>query len=365
MYITQARVGMHKQDIETPAFLIDLPAMEHNLALMSDFFAGRKAKLRPHFKSHKLPPLAHKQIAAGAVGITCAKLGEAEALAQAGIRDILIANQIVGPSKIARLMALARHTDIMVAVDNAENVRALSDAVVAAGVQPRVLVEVDNGMLRCGVQPGRPALELARLVEQAVGLRFYGIHSYEGHAVNITPAEERKKVAESSLHLALETRKLLEDEGLEVRILSAGGTGTYNVTGCLEGVDEIQAGSYLLMDSNYASVTPEFHIAASILTTVISKPKSSVIIVDAGLKTVTTELGLPGLKDLPGKLFDTSEEYLNFEVGAAADQVSVGDKIELIPTHTCTTANLYDAAYGIRDDRVETIWEIAGRGKST
>ncbi|MHB1417124.1 MAG: alanine racemase, partial [Chloroflexota bacterium] len=222
-------IGCPKEDIDTPALLIDLPTMERNIERMAAFFADKRAKLRPHAKTHKCPIIAQKQLAAGnIVGITCAKLGEAEVLVEGGIRDILIANQIVGPQKIARLMGLARHADVMVAVDDPVNVEALSAAATAAGVQLRVLVEVNIGMNRCGVEPGQPALALARKVAESKGLRFMGLQGYEGHLVMRPDFAERRDMALADTKKLVDTRRLIEGAGLAVEIVSGGGTGTYN-----------------------------------------------------------------------------------------------------------------------------------------
>jgi len=351
-------------EVDTPALLLDADALEANLQRMAGFFAQRHCKLRPHFKSHKCTTIALLQMKAGAVGITCAKLGEAEVVADAGIRNILIANQIVGPIKIRRLVELCCRADPMVAVDSAANVRMLSEAALAAGISLGVLVEVDVGMGRCGVAQGQPALELARVVTSSPGLRFEGLQGYEGHSVDLRDEAERAEKTRQSLRLLVETRRLIERSGLAVSIVSGGGTGTYTITGDCEGVDEVQAGSYAAMDWWYGDIRPEFKQAMSILTTVISRPVPGVIIVDVGRKGIGAEWGPPRVKNLPGSdvVSYGSEEHLKIAVPQDA-AVQIGDRIEIIPSHGCTTINLYSEFIVHRTGLVEDHWPIEGRGK--
>jgi len=357
-------IGISKSQIDTPALLIDLDIMESNIAKMSDFFGKVKANLRPHTKTHKTPILAHKQISSGAIGVTCAKLGEAEVMVASGIRDVLIANEIVPIPKIARLVNLARHSDMMVAVDDPNNVDKLSEAAQNKKVNLRILVEVDIGMKRCGVPPGEPALKLAQKVSKSSNLIFSGLMGYEGHTVAIPDLEERKRETEKAMSLLIQTKELIEQNGLEVRIMSGGGTGTYNITGLLPGMTEIQAGSYILMDTFYRNVLKDFDCALSVLATVISRPSSDLAIIDAGMKTVTKESGLPEVKGIEGaKLISLAEEHGRIDLSESSADLKPGDKVEIIPSHCCTTINLHDKFFGVRDDILESVWDIAGRGK--
>ena len=210
-------IGTSKSDLDTPALCLDIEAVEANIQRMADYFRDGPVRLRPHAKTHKCPTLARMQLAAGAIGITCAKLGEAEVLAAAGIKDILIANQIVGAGKIARLVNLAAYTEVMVAVDDAANVAELDAAAQAKGVRLRVVIEVDIGMGRCGVQPGEPALALARQIVAASGLRFEGVMGYEGHTIFHPDPEERRALTEPSVKLLVDTADLLRRHGIPVR----------------------------------------------------------------------------------------------------------------------------------------------------
>ena len=351
---------------DTPALLLDLDALESNLGTMAAYFADRPCKLRPHFKSHKCTMIARKQVELGAIGITCAKLGEAEMLVRAGIGDVLIANQVVGPAKMARLVEVAGRCTIRVAVDSDVNVRELSAAADAAGVEIGLLIEVDVGMHRCGVAAGEPALELARLIGSLPGVRFDGIQAYEGHIVCLPDADERAKRTRADMQQAVDTRRLIERAGIEVQILSGGGTGTYDITGPMDGVDELQSGSYALMDCMYATIRLEFKNAMTILATVISKPEPNRIVLDVGLKGVTGEFGPPALFDRPGDEipFLGSEEHLGVSL-CGEHRAEIGDKIRLIPSHGCTTCNLYREYVVHRDGVIEDVWPIEGAGALT
>jgi len=354
--------NISKYDIDTPALLIDIDKMERNIQKMADFFDGRSANLRPHTKTHKCPVLAHKQLRAGAQGITCAKLGEAEVMAQAGVNDILIANQIVGSQKIARLANLARHCDIMVAVEASDNAADLSNAAQAVGSTIRVLIEVDVGMHRCGVKSVEEALSLAQVLLGSPGLKFEGIMGYEGHIVMVPDFEDREKACIDSMQVLISVKEILEKNGIEVGIVSAGGTGTYNVAGAYPGITEIQGGSYIVMDAKYHSVLQDFECALTLLTTVTSRPDKESAILDAGMKAMTFEFGMPELTGLKGAgISFLSEEHGHLYLEDADPKV--GDKVELIPSHCCTTINLHDRYYACRGDRLEAVWPIAGRGK--
>ncbi len=351
---------------DTPALLLDLDAAEANLKKMAAFFADRACKLRPHFKSHKCTALARRQVEAGAVGITCAKLGEAEVLAEAGIADILIANQVVGPAKMARLVEVARRCTVRVAVDSEANVRELSEAAGGAGVEIGLLIEVDIGMHRCGVAAGEPALALARIIEATPGVRFDGIQAYEGHLVTRPDREERETLTRRDMQQAIDTRRLIERAGLEVRILSGGGTGTYDITGVMDGVDELQAGSYALMDCMYVAVRREFANASAVLATVISKPEPNRIVLDVGLKGLAGEFGPPVLVDRPGDEipFLASEEHVGVQL-CGEHPAEIGQKLRLIPSHGCTTCNLYREYIVHRHGVIEDVWPIEGSGALT
>lgn len=358
-----AIIGIPKLELDTPALCLDIERVEANIDRMAAFFRDGSVQLRPHSKTHKCPMLAQMQLAAGAIGITCAKLGEAEVMAAAGIKDILIANQIVGAAKIARLVDLAAYTEVIVCVDDLGNVRELDAAARARGVRLRVLAEVNIGMDRCGVLPGRPALELAQAIVASPGLRFEGLMGYEGHTVFLADPIERRRATEASLEQLVSTAALLQSNGIPVSIVSSGGTGTYFITGRYPGVTEIEAGSYITMDAQYRTeVGIDFAYALTVLATVISVHGGRAII-DAGLKTVTRDFGLPLLLDPPGwELTGLSEEHGHLE-RRGGGRLAIGDKVELAPNHGCTTINLHDEYQVVRQGVLEAVWPIAARGK--
>jgi D-serine deaminase-like pyridoxal phosphate-dependent protein len=358
-------VGTPKEELDTPALLIDLDIMESNIAKMAAYFADKSAQLRPHTKTHKTPILAHKQIAAGAQGITCAKVGEAEVMVAAGIDDVLIANEVIGATKISRLVNLAHHATMTVAVDSAGNVADLGKAVRLAGVKLKVLVEVNVGNNRCGVMPGEEAVKLAQVIAKTPGLDFAGLMGYEGHLVFVQDFAERKQRAEEAMGWLIETKELVEKSGLEVPVVSGGGTGTFDITGPFPGVTEVEAGSYIVMDAKYGSVEGlPFGNALTLLSTVVSRARADLAITDAGMKVLTHEFGLPVVMDLPGaKLIALAEEHGKIQL-EEPQKVKVGDKIEIIPSHCCTTINLHEKFYATRKGRLEAVWEIPGRGQS-
>lgn len=358
-------LGASLSEVDTPSLLLRRPRLERNISKMADIFRGAPVRLRPHFKSNKCVHIAHLQMAAGAVGITCAKLGEAEVLADGGITDILVANEIVGPIKIRRLMELRRRADVMVTVDDIGNLADLSAAATAAGVEVRVLVEVDVGMGRCGVPPGEPALAMARAVADAPGLRFVGLQAYEGHLQAVRPFQERRRRVLADMAQAVRTRHLIEAAGLPVTIVSGVGTGTHAISGFMDGIDELQVGSYATMDAEYASREGvDFELALSVLVTVISRPTPRVAIVDAGLKAITGEFGPPRVLVAGAQCTEFSEEHGIVALSGGAQKIRVGDKIELVPSHGCTTCNLYEVMHVLdAEDRLAELWRIEGRGK--
>ena len=360
------KVGTPVEELDTPALLLDLPAFERNVARMAAFFADKPAAIRPHSKSHKCPQIALRQLEAGAIGITCAKLGEAEVMAAAGIKDILVANQVSGRVKIDRATDLAGRCDLMVAVDDADNVRQLAESCVAKGVELRVLVEVDIGMARCGVQPGEPALDLARRVAEAPGLRLEGLMAYEGHLVMVEDPDERARKVRAAFEPLADTVALLERDGLPVPIVSGGGTGTYHITGTMPFVTELQCGSYVFMDSKYRTIQPDFEPSLAVLSTVVSRPVPGRIVVDAGLKSMTIEFGWPLPLDGEGvSVRHLSEEHGLLDLAASGRfDGKPGDRIRFLPSHCCTTVNLHNEFHVIQDGKVVDIWPIAARGCS-
>jgi D-serine deaminase-like pyridoxal phosphate-dependent protein len=335
-----------------------MDAMEANLKKMAAFFAEGPAKLRPHYKNNKCVAIAKRQLALGAIGITCATLGEAEALARSGIQGILLANEIAGPTQIERFVQLARITDIMVGVDNEETVSALAAASAHAKVKLSVVVDVDTGMGRCGTLPGEPALAVAQAAV-AHGLRLRGLIGYEGHCVRLAPGPAKIQAVQQAMGKLVGTADLIRGQGLPVEIVSAGGTGTYSISGRIPGVTEIQGGSYPFMDTDYQTVCPDFELALSVLGTVISKTGNERLILDIGLKEISGERGLPVLKNTAGaRLRRLNAEHAIVDIVDPNLPVKVGDQLEIWAHYSDATVNLHRKMYGLRDGRVEEMFHF-------
>ncbi|MDA0659941.1 MAG: DSD1 family PLP-dependent enzyme [Planctomycetota bacterium] len=359
---TDSRIGMNITQLDTPTLLLDRAASDRNLAQMANFFQHQNPKLRPHFKNHKCTTLAKRQLAAGsAVGITCAKLGEAEVLVEHGVTDILIANQIVGEPKVNRLARLAAESRLAVAVDHRDQALAISEAAVRAGSLVHLLVEIDIGMGRCGVQPGTPALELVKSICDLPGVRFGGLQAYEGHLVNLLDRADRTRQATTAMQQAVDTRRMLEQAGIPVDCISGCSSATYNSTGVMSGIDEIQAGTYATMDRQYQRLVPEFEIALSILVRVISRPGPNKAVLDIGVKGAGSEFGVPAIRDYPDVEipFFLAEEHV---VVQNVPDWRIGDVLHLIPSHACTTCNLHREFVVHDAGTVVDVWPIEASG---
>jgi D-serine deaminase-like pyridoxal phosphate-dependent protein len=357
-------VGQPKEALDTPAFLIDVPALDRNIARMATTFRSAGVNWRPHTKGLKSPPLVERLLAAGAFGITCAKTSEAEVMAEAGVRDILIANQVVGAPKIARLLHVRSMADPIVAVDSLANVQELEEATRAAGATLRVVVEVDTGMHRAGTAPGQPTVHLAARVARSPSLQLVGVMGWEGHATRATEDKEQRIV--DAVGLLTRTADACRAAGLPVDIVSCGGTGTYWITARMPGVTEIQAGGGVLCDMVYSARMgiPGHEHAATILATVTSRPTPTRIICDAGKKTMSSDGAVPRpLLDMPVRSVGLSAEHSTIELESPGSTPRVGDKIEFVVGYTDTTVHLHEELYAVRDGRVEDVWPVAGRGK--
>jgi len=355
---------MKVRDIPTPALVVDLAAMERNIRRMADYYAGRSCKLRPHFKAHKTPAIARRQLSAGqCTGLTCATVGEAEVVLREGLtRDVLIANEVVGPGKAARVAALAREGDIMVAVDTPGGLDEVAAAAVAAGVEVGVVIDVNVGLPRCGAAPGEASVTLAKRAEAAAGVRFRGFMGYEGHVVAIEDRGEREARTTRAIDRLLSTARMARDEGMRVEIVSGGGTGTFDITGALEGMTEVQAGSYVLMDTAYAKLDLPFERAFTVLGTVLSRPRPDQCAADNGHKACSIDHGNPSVKGIEGaQVLYLADEHVVVALPADA-ALAVGDRLELWPSHIDPTINLHDVMYAVAGDEVVEVWPIAARG---
>jgi D-serine deaminase-like pyridoxal phosphate-dependent protein len=355
-----ASVGQRLEEVDTPALVLDLDAFERNLNTLHESVKGKPIRVRPHAKTHKCPEVAKRMIALGAVGMCCQKVSEAEAMVDGGITDVLVSNEVVGARKLARLAALAKRARVGVCVDHAEGVGALAD--LAADLD--VYVEIDVGMKRCGVPPGKPAVDLARVI-LAKGLRFAGLQAYHGRAQHIRTMEERQAVIETAAQHVAHTKRLLAEAGIACPRVTGAGSGTYMFEVQAGVWDEIQPGSYAFMDADYArnewaAPLPRFAHALFVLTTVMSRPSPKLAVVDAGLKASSVDSGMPGVWQRPGLEYTHASDEHGWVEGAQPPRL--GEKLLLVPGHCDPTINLYDWYVCVRRGVVEDLWPITARG---
>ena len=338
--------------------------MDRNIQRMAAYFAAGACKLRPHFKAHKTPEIARRQLAGGScTGITCSTVSEAEAVASfAG--DILIANEIVDPGKCRRAAALAKQGVVTVAVDSVTGLERISEAASQAGVNVGVLVDLNVGQNRCGVAPGEEAVALARRATSFSGITLLGLMGYEGHAVQMPNRTEREAAVRHSMSQLAATARMFAAAGLPTGIVSAGGTGSYDISSTFAEITEIQAGSYVLMDSDYARFGIPFEHAASILGTIVSRTVPERCVTDSGHKSCTKDHGLPtvkGIKD--AAVLALNDEHATIAIPPSST-LAIGDRIELFPSHIDPTMNLHDVVYALDGDKVVGVWPITARGYS-
>ena len=357
-----------KKSLDTPALCIDLDAMDANIALMAGFILERGKQWRPHQKCHKTPQIAQRQIEAGAIGVTCAKVSEAEVMAAGGVRDILIANMIVGEQKLERVAALCGSADPIVTCDHYSQAEALATVCLRRGIECRVIIEVDIGLNRVGVRPGSDSLRLAQGIDGLNGVRLVGIMGYEGHLLRIADPEDKRREINDAMTVLAHCRDLMLRDGINCDIVSAGGTGSYQMTSDCEAVTELQAGGGIFGDVFYEAqcgVTGHAH-ALTVLTTVCSRPSLEKAVLDAGRKSQYPDLEKPIVKDWPdARVGHTSAEHCQVELGADAQRLAIGDKVELIVGYSDFTTVMHDNFHAFRGDQLEVVWPIAGRGKMT
>ena len=365
-----AEIGMRLEEVDTPALILDLDAFETNLRRLADAARGR-ARVRAHAKTHKCPEIARRQVAAGAVGVCCQKVSEAEAMVEGGIADVLVSNEIVGARKLERLAALAKRARIGVCVDDMGNVPGLQSAAQRAAATIDTYIELEVGMNRCGVVAGAPALALARAIAAAPGLRFAGMHAYHGRAQHIRSSAERRAVIANSALIVKNTKALLQQNGIACPIVTGAGSGTFMFELEQGAWDEIQPGSYVFMDWDYARnewapPMPRFEHALFVLAGVMSRPGPAVAVVDAGLKASSVDSGMPAVWERPGLAYTrASDEHGWVEIAPGAQAPALGEKLLLVPGHCDPTVNLYDWYVCLRGGVVEALWPITARGALT
>jgi 3-hydroxy-D-aspartate aldolase len=365
-----AEIGMPLAAVDTPALLLDLDAFERNIARLAKAAADARIRLRPHAKTHKSPVIARRQMASGAVGVCCQKVGEAEAMVYGGVPDVLISNEIVGTPKIHRLVALAKQARVAVCVDDAGNVASLNQAAAAFGVRLSVLVEVNVGSNRCGVEPGEPTVALAKGIAASPALRFGGLQAYYGAAQHLREYGKRKEAVDAAGEKIRGTVELLRQHGLPCEVVSGAGTGTYEFEAASGIWTELQAGSYIFMDADYlknlkpdGSPGSEFEQSLFVYATVMSRPTKDRAILDAGLKALSVDAGMPGVAGMPDvEYVRAADEHGRLSLQDPDRTLPLGSKVRLIPGHCDPTVNLYDWYVCYRNNRVEALWPIAARG---
>ena len=362
-----AQPGDALADVDTPALLLDLDAFERNLQRMADALRGSPVRLRAHAKCHKCPPIAHRQIALGAVGICCQKVSEAAVFVDAGITDVLVTNQVVGATKLRHLAELARRARLGVLVDHALQVQALAEMARAQAVALDVYVEVDVGGRRCGVAPGDAAARLARQIADNPPLRFAGLHCYHGPAQHLRTPAERATAIGAAADAARMTKQLIEAGGLAVGCVTGAGTGSFLLERDSGVFDEIQAGSYIFMDRDYADNQrgPQdigFEHALFVRTAVLSRVQPDRAVLDAGLKASSIDSGMPVVWQHPEWRFVKAADDHGVLATPEDAEIALGDVLMLVPGHCDPTVNLYDEIVCVRGDRVEAVWPIAARG---
>jgi 3-hydroxy-D-aspartate aldolase len=355
-------------DLPTPCLVLDLDRFEANLDKMSRFAAERQIALRPHAKTHKCVNLARRQLAKGAIGICVATIAEAEVMSRAGIRGLLITGEMVGEPKISRLMrVVSQAPDTMVVIDNPENVPQLQTAAATAGITLTVLIDLDIGQNRTGIQPGDPALQLAERISDAKNLRLAGICAYAGHSAHVVGFEDRRVHSQRAIAQAIETRDLLRRHGHRVDILSGASTGTYNIDAYIDGMTEMQSGSYVFMDVEYrkiggksGTVYEDFMPALCVLSTVVHCSGNKAI-VDAGLKAFSTDRPFgPEPFGIEGAIYEfAGDEHGRLKLNGA--NIRLGDRLRFIIPHCDPTVNLYDRFFCVRGELVEDEWAIMER----
>ncbi len=370
LQVPPAVPGMREEDIDTPALVIDLDAFEYNLDTMAALLSPTDAKLRAHAKTHKSPVIAKLQIARGAVGNCVQKVAEAEVLAWGGVSDILVSNEVVGAAKLARLCALSRIAKVAVCADDEGQVSAIEAAAADAGIRMTVLVEIDVGASRCGVTPGPEAVALATRIAASKHLIFGGLQAYHGSAQHKRTPAERRSMIGGAVDASRRTVEQLRQRGLDCPIVGGAGTGTFPIESASGIYNEIQAGSYVFMDADYARNLDEdgapvatFRHALFVLSTVMSATRPGLAVLDAGHKAVAVDSGLPTIWQRPDlRYVSASDEHGKLDVGTETAAPKVGEKLRLVPGHCDPTVDRFDWYVGVRNGRVECLWPVAARG---
>ena len=354
--------GTPMEELDTPCLVLDLDALDHNMDVVAGYYRDRPSKLRGHSKNHKTPAIALRQIRRGGTvgGVCSAKVSEAEVMVHGGVPSVFITSEVVGDLKIQRLCALAGQAEVMVACDSAENARALSNGAQDRGVNLGVVIELETGLKRCGVQDIEDGVTLAQEISGMPGLSFRGIMSHQV-IPDMPDREDRVTEGNRVIKGVIDLKDAIVEAGIPVEVVSTGETWSYDVAGEIPGVTEVQGGSYLLMETHYSYMT-EFNYAAKVLTTIISAPRPGVAIGDAGVRCVGSLRGMPEVWDRPGVTVESMDsDHAIFKLTDGAS-LRVGDQLLLVPAQQDATVSRWDRFVGIRDGKVEAVWDIQARG---
>ena len=354
-----ADIGRARRDLPTPALVLDAETLRANIAAMATW-AQDKVAIRPHAKIHKSVEIARLQVEAGACGLTVATIWEALALAEAEPDSILIANELIDPGKLDRLAEAARESQYLIAVDSEDGARALNRATAAAGSRVGVLIDIDVGMGRCGVRSIDEAIKLAATVQTLPALDLRGVMGYEGQVVTEPDRAVRAQQATDAMDILAGYIDAVETAGFQIEIVSAGGTNTFDMTGAHARVTELQAGSYAVMDAWYATLTPTFRPALTVLARCISRQGDTAVL-DCGTKAITVEYMKPRIPEGYGTIREVHEEHMLLDV-SDADRPSLGEALELTIGYCGGTINLHDVYFVAEGEEVVDVWPIRARG---
>ncbi|KAH4802546.1 hypothetical protein HBI23_182950 [Parastagonospora nodorum] len=363
------KVGDSLDSLDTPSMIVDLDLMEANIKKLMERLLPTGVNIRPHLKTTKSALLAQRLVDAGAKGGCVAKLSEAEVMCAKGFDDLLITCEIIGAPKVKRLAELfKKHKSIRIVVDSEVGARAINDELKKSGVDGKiaVLIDLDVGLHRTGIQPGEPALKLAACIAQLDHMALIGVQGYEGHLQHVHSFEERKAKCLESMQILTSTANALREAGHQIDVVTTGGTGTAEFCVSVPGVNEVQPGSFIFMDTDYrAAIGTTYSNSLTILSTVLSTQGPRIITIDAGLKSLTTDSGLAECKTPGYKYGVLGDEHgsLEWEDGSDARPLKIGDRVEMVPSHIDPTINLHDVYYAYRKGVVEEIWTVDSRGK--
>jgi 3-hydroxy-D-aspartate aldolase len=351
------------EDLDTPTLVLNVDALDRNLERMAADCRAAGVALRPHVKTHKSPWIAGRQVALGAVGVCAAKLGEASVMVQGGVSNVLVTTELT-PPKIGAALRLMRMARVTFVADDAEVVGELGRQATREGLEVPLLVDVNVGQNRCGTEPGEPALELARTIEATKGVRVAGLIGYEGHLQHVNDPNERRRLCLAALDLLAETKQTIEAGGIKIDWITTAGTGTYRIAIEHGLATEVQPGSYVAMDSQYALVQGlPYENSLFVLAGVVSVNRPGQLIVDAGWKTLSTEDGMPAVRDTPGATYAPAGDE-HGKISGLQGKHRPGDRVWLVPSHCDTTVNLH-SHYSLVNDKGDYLGQlpIAARGR--